>query len=209
MRTFQLDMVVVLCALCAGCSGAPGRVFAPNVDPDQAAKLALQELDQNGDSVLQSEELKACPPLVHAMEIYDADHDGILTKNELVAGISRWASARTGAILLPFRAQLDGRPLAGAKVKLIPVSFLENTIKPAQGTTDKRGAGMLGLAPEDRPSNAPRLPLVPPGLYRVEITHPSTEIPARFNSQSEIGLETSVAALNPAGVFWELRSKKK
>jgi len=202
-------MVFVLCLLSAGCSGAPGRVSVPNVDPDQAAKLALQELDQNGDSVLQSEELEACPPLVHAMKVYDADQDGKLTEDELVAGISRWASARTGAILLPFRAQLDGRPLAGAEVKLIPVSFLEDMIKPAQGTADERGAGVLELSPEDRPRNAPQMPLVPPGLYRVEITHPSTEIPARFNSQSEIGLETSVAALNPAGVFWNLRSKKK
>ena len=67
------------------------------------------------------------------------------------------------------------------------------------GTADKGGAGMLGWKLEDRPANAPPLPLAPPGLYRVEITHPDREIPAKFNSRSTLGLETTVAARNPAG----------
>lgn len=209
MRFVGIHLILLLSCLSTGCNGSRGRISTPRINPEHAAKLAIQELDGDGDGLLSKNELKACPALVHAMGVYDSDRDGDLTTDEIATGIARWASSRTGAILLPFRIHLDGKQLADAKVKLVPVSFLENAVKPAEGIADSRGAGMLGLAPEDRPSNAPNVPLVPPGLYRVEITHANREIPAKYNSQSKLGLETSVAARNPVGVVWDLRSKKK
>ena len=181
----------------------------PGVDPVQAASMAISELDDNDDGILQADELAKCPALRYAQQVYDVDKNGELTEQEIAAGVGRWASARTGAVMLPFRVMFDGKPLAGAVLKLVPVSFMQGELKPAGGISDRYGAGMIALAPEDRPSNAPKAPLVPPGLYRVEITHPETEIPPQFNDESELGLETSVAALNPAGVVWDLHSKKK
>lgn len=207
--SFCVPRLLAVLILGAGCAGSPGRVSTPDVDADRAAESALQELDASGDGALQLNELRACPALTYAMAAYDTNNDRQLSEDELAAGIGRWAASKTGAMLLPFRAQLDGRPLAGAEVKLVPVSFLQDRIKGAQGTADSRGAGMLGLAPEDRPRNAPQAPLVSPGLYRVEITHPTQAIPTEFNTRSTLGLETFVAAQNPAGVVWDLRSKKK
>jgi len=53
------------------------------------------------------------------------------------------------------------------------------------------------------------LPVIQPGLYLVEITHPSIAIPAEYNTASTLGLEAGVAGQNPSGVTWELQSKKK
>lgn len=210
-KTFvRFSWVVVVCLLIAGCSGAPGRISSPDVDPEKAAALAMEEFDRDGDGVLNGEELQACPALVYAMPVYDTNRDKQLSEEEVAAGIGRWATARIGAILLPFRIQLDGRPLAGAKVEMIPVSFLGGAIKPAHGVANKVGIGKLRLAPEDRlPNTPPNMPLVPPGLYRVEITHPDIEVPAKFNVDSTLGVETSVVgALYRTEVVWNLSSKR-
>lgn len=191
-----------------GCSGRPGRIGTPEIDPSAAAHKAIEELDSSGDGLLSAAELRACPALAHAAPSYDTSGDGSLGQEEIEAGISRWASSRTGAIMLPFRVQLNGRPLENAEVQLIPVSFVEESLKPAVGKANDRGSGMLGLAPDDRPSGAPDTPLVPPGLYRVEIRHPSISVPSQFNSESILGVETYVAAQNPAGIIWDLDSKK-
>lgn len=208
-RTSWLSVFAPIAILSLGCTNPPGRIEVPRVDPVQAASEALSELDANGDQILQADELEKCPALAHAKGVYDVDRNGELSEQEIVDGIGRWASARTGAVMLPFRVELDGKPLVGAELKLVPVSFMRGELKPARGSTDRYGAGMLELAPEDRPSDAPNVPLVPPGLYRVEITHPQTIIPTQFNTESGLGLETSVAAMDPAGVVWKLHSKKK
>lgn len=111
---------------------------------------------------------------------------------------------------LPFTVRLDGKPLAGAIVALTPAPFLGEAILPAGGTTNQSGAGSLEMPADNRPSHVPRhLPLMQPGLYSVEITHPSVEIPDRYNTETTLGLEAGVAAQNPAGQVWNLSSKKK
>jgi hypothetical protein len=202
-------LIVAFAAVHVGCTSGPGRLSSPDVNAGQAAAAAVEEFDSNGDGLLQPEEIKSCPALVDALGVYDADHDGDLTVEEIKVGINHWAASRTGAMMLPFRVSLDGRPLADAEVKLVPVSFLADSIKPNVGKADASGSGMLGLAPEDRPSNAPPTPLATPGLYRVEITDPSGKVPAQYNTESTLGIETFVASRNPGGVSWDLQTKKK
>jgi hypothetical protein len=93
-------------------------------------------------------------------------------------------------------------------VKLTPAPYLGDAVKPAQGVTDASGTGVFNMAAEDRPANAPKnLAVMQPGLYRVEITHPTIEVPAKFNTKSTLGLEAARAGQNPAGVTWSLSSK--
>lgn len=202
-------LILAFAAAQVGCTGGPGRLSPPDVNAGEAAAAAIEEFDSNGDGLLRQEEIKPCPALVHALEVYDADHNGDLTAEEIKSGINLWAASRTGAMMLPFRVSLDGRPLADAEVKLVPVSFLADSILPNVGQADASGAGMLGLAPADRPSNAPPTPLATPGLYRVEITDPSGKVPAQFNTESTLGIETFVASRNPGGIQWDLQTKKK
>jgi len=190
-----------------GCNSGPTRLAVSKVDADKAANLVMERYDRDGDGILNSEELKDCPSLAFALDAYDTDNDGTLSRDEIVAGINRWAASRKAAFSLPFQVQLDGRPVNGAVVKLVPEDFLSGAIKPASGVADEGGSGFLDLAPEDRPANAPRMPMVPPGLYRVEITHPTISIPARYNANTTLGVETSIASQRPGGVTWNLSSR--
>ena len=207
IRPPQVVGSLLLMVMLVGCSGRPGRVSTPDVDPDGAAEIAMREYDRNSDGQLTADELRATPPLADALPAYDADHNGSLSQTELVAGISSWSQRGIGAMALPFTVRLDGRPLEGAEVKLIPAPFLGDAIQPASGVADNTGSGSLTMSEADKPSNAPKnLPVVQPGLYSVEITHPSRTIPAKFNTATTLGLEAGVAGQNPAGVVWSLRS---
>lgn len=193
-----------------GCSGAPGRVPTPTVDAEDAAQQAIGLYDGDNDGQLNAEELKASPPLVDAAAAYDTSKDGTLSQTELVAGIESWERRGVGATVLPFTLRLDGRPLEGAEVKLVPAPFLSNALSPAGGVSDQTGSGSLEIDAENLPANVPKnLPVIQPGLYLVEITHPTIAIPEAYNKSSTLGLEAGIAGQNPSGVVWELSSKKK
>jgi hypothetical protein len=203
-------LVLGTATLHIGCSGAPGRVPTPAVDADSAAQQAMELYDRDEDGQLNSEELKASPPLVDAAHAYDTGKDGMLSQTELVAGIESWGRRGVGATVLPFNIRLDGRPLEGAQVKLVPAPFLSDAISPAAGVSDQTGSGSLEIDADNLPANVPaNLPVVQPGLYLVEITHPTIPIPEVYNKTSTLGLEAGIAGQNPSGVVWELSSKKK
>jgi hypothetical protein len=205
---FGLVGACSLLVFAMGCSDRPSRVSTPDVDPEDAAELALKEYDRNSDGQLDEAELKACPSLLDARPVYDADKNGSLSHQEISAGIASWASRGIGAMPVSFRVQLDGRPLDGAEVRLVPAPFLGGAVKPASGIAEGGGAGALNMSEEDRPDNAPKnLAVIQPGLYNVEITHPTRTIPAKYNSNTTLGLEAAIAGQNPAGVTWSLTSK--
>jgi hypothetical protein len=193
---------LILLFFSLGCSGRPGRVHPPNVDADEAAQAAIEQLDKNLDGQLADAELQAAPGLAAAKDRYDADHSGALGVEEIAAGIRRWSEGQVGAAAVAYMLQLDGRPLPGAQVKAIPEPFLGEALKPATGID-----GYLAVAPEDRPANAPKLPLILPGLYRIEITHPSVKIPAKYNTQTTLGLEVSADLRLDQAILWALKSR--
>jgi hypothetical protein len=197
-------------SLVAGCSGQPGRVETPGVDADDAAQAALELYDENGNGELDGSELAASPSLTNASPSYDGNKDGSLSQAELVAGMQSWSQRGIGALSLPFLVRLNGRPLEGAQIKLIPEPFLADAVKPASGVSDGAGAGSLSIAEADRPSGFPKnLPVMQPGLYLVEITHPTVTIPPAYNASTTLGIEAGIAGQNPSGVTWDLQSAKK
>lgn len=201
---------LLLLALAAGCSGRPGRVATPSVDADAGAQAALELYDKNGNAELDGSELAASPALMNALPAYDGNKDGSLSQAELVAGMQSWARRGIGALSLPFKVRLNGRPLEGAHVKLVPESFLAGAVLPANGVSDSGGAGSLSIAEVDRPSGFPKnLPVMQPGLYRVEITHPTVTIPPSYNTSTTLGIEAGLAGQNPSGVTWDLQAAKK
>ncbi len=207
---FCLLWLLFICIAQFGCSSRPGRIATPAVDAEEAAQAALELYDHDADAQLNSEELKASPPLLDALPAYDTNRDSLLSQAELVEGMQSWSARGIGAMALPFVVRLDGRALKGAQVKLVPAPFLSEAIQPAGGSTDNTGSGSVEVAAENRPSNFPHnLPVMQPGLYLVEITHPTIAIPEVYNTASTLGLEAGVAGQNPAGVTWELQSKKK
>jgi hypothetical protein len=196
--------VFILILLTAGCSGGPGTIHPPDVDADAAADQAVELHDRNGDGQLSKEEWSASPALVAIAPSYDKNADSVLSVDELTGGFAGWEQSSVGARAVPFTIQWSGRPLPGATVRLVPAPFFDGALKGASGQSGPRGTGQLDMAPEDRPRNAPNIPLMQPGLYQVEITHPSVKIPEKYNSQTTLGIEITGTNPGPEGITWSL-----
>lgn len=188
----------------AGCNSRPAALKPPSFDPGKAAAAAIAKYDSDGNGQLEQGEWQRCPALAGSIEVYDTDGNKTLSAEEITAGITRWQKGEMGARPLPFQVKLGGKSLEGAEVKLIPEDFFGGAIKQATGTSGPGGRGYLGVAPEELPGNKTSLPLTQPGLYRVEITHPSVKIPAQYNSETTLGIEVADGQINPRGVVWEL-----
>jgi hypothetical protein len=201
-RVFGLAMVLL-----AGCSRGPGAIRPPDIDAEDAAQAAIELHDGDGDGQLSKEELSKSPALQSVAAQYDTGHDGALSADEIGAGIDTWKRTGVGVRFVPFAVQWNGRPLAGATVRLVPAPFLGDIIKPATGETNQGGGGRLDMPAEDRPKNAPNIPLMHPGLYQVEITHPSVKIPAKYNTETTLGIEITGTFPGPEGVVWSLSAK--
>lgn len=199
--------ICVILFVVAGCNRGPGTISPPDVDASSAAAQAVELYDRNADGQLSKDEWSASPALVAVAASYDKSGDGTLSDDEIIAGIAAWEQSGVGARTVPFVVRWNGRPLAGATVRLAPAPFLEDAVKAASGETGASGGGQLSLASEDRPRNAPKIPLMQPGLYHVEITHPSTKIPAKYNTQTTLGIEITSGNPGPEGAVWSLSAK--
>jgi hypothetical protein len=81
---------------------------------------------------------------------------------------------------------LDGRPLVGAEVTLVPEEFLGTDHKSAKATTDPGGdfrlktAGINSIGAQ-------------PGVYRIQVSKKDAAgkemIPARYNTETTLGVE--------------------
>ena len=81
----------------------------------------------------------------------------------------------------------NGSPLPGATVTFIPEKFLGPNVKPATGKTGRTGMAMLSMV------DSPPPPGVAPGLYRVVVTVPGMNIPAKYSSEADTVLGQEVA----------------
>jgi hypothetical protein len=156
----RLALLVALLVL-VGCSSR--RIPVPAFAPDRASKEALTQYDRNKDGFLDPEELKSCPALWACLKSWDTDKDGRLSGAEISARITAYQSSRIGLSALAFQVTLDGQPLAGATVTLIPEKFLGDVLLTAAGTTDARGRVCVAIPSADMPG-------VACGLYRIEVS---------------------------------------
>lgn len=191
----------------AGC-GMLGRssVKPPSVNPKRAASEAISLYDKNKDGSLDVEELAASPGLLSAFDKYDSSGDKRLDEQEMAARLIDMYSSASGLTTLNCVVTFDGRPLGNANVRFVPEEFLGDYIKPATGVTDSNGTAAIGIADEELPDKARGLKVMQFGLYRVEITHPSLKIPARYNTQTTLGHELHWSNSDEPVVF-RLRSK--
>ena len=191
-RNLLVVCVVIAAAAVVGCSRGPAAIEVPPIDSDAAAEGALSKYDKNSDGLLAADELTQCPALVDALKNrIDKNNDQRLSKEELAERFAMWANGGVGVSYLACRVTAGGRPLAGAQVKLVPESFFGDVIKPAEGTTGRSGTALLAIDKSNLPSDLQNLRGVQQGLYRVEITHQSMNIPAKYNTDTTLGIEVS------------------
>lgn len=199
-------VVGLVLVVLAGCNSGPARVLPPSIDPDGAAALAIEAYDADGDGALSGDELKECPGILAALGRYDTSGDGQVTRDEIAARIRQWAEEGTGLVAIVCTVQMDGEPLVGAEVRFVPEGFLGEAVKPAHGKTSRRGRAIMAMSPNDLPAGRERLQAMQMAVYRIEITHPDIEIPARYNTETELGVDMSQGEAQ-GGVHLQLNSQ--
>jgi len=206
-RSYNLLSLLLLCSipLATGCGSS---ISFPPVDPQAATDAAFAALDKNGDGMLDTEELLGSPALLAEIGEYDANGDKQISKEELLNRIVQMYERKIAFTPADCVVTLDGKPLEGATVKYVPEAYLgEGTTSPAEGVTNSEGFADLSMAQELLPKEANGRPLMRVGLYRVEITHPSENIPAKYNTETTLGFELHPARhYGPHGKF-EMVSK--
>src|SRR5205814_553170 len=136
--------------------------------------------------VLSKDEIAGYPGMLAALSVYDANHDGQLTRQEIADRLDSWFAKKVG--LMSFRAAVtyQGKPLADAKVVLRPEKFIEGIIKPASGTSDSQG--LVAFQVEDADLHG-GMQILQPGLYRVEVSHPTLPINPKY--RATLGIEAT------------------
>jgi len=154
----------------------------------------MDEFDTNKDGNIDAQELEKSPGLKSALSTTDTDKNGGLSEDEIKVRIEGYRQTQLALMPMSFRLTLDGQPLDGAQLRLVPESFMTSAIKTSLGTTSSDGAvspSVTGL--EMRGTQL--------GIYRIEISKKDATgnelVPAKYNSATSLGQEvaTGVRAL--------------
>jgi hypothetical protein len=185
-----VEVSLVLMVLVGGCSDAPQRVKPPKINPSSAASQAMELYDTNHDGKLSQEELVKCPGVLGAFDSYDANHDKLIDADEFQQHLTSLLRNGTGATQLVCNVSYQGQPLSDAKVVLEPEPYLGSEIQPAEGVTTSFGAAHVGMSPDKTPAALKAFKLIQYGTFKVRITHPTIQLPAKYNTETTLGYET-------------------
>jgi EF hand domain-containing protein len=189
----------------AGCQSSS---MVPKVDPEEAVASAMEQFDKNGDGELDKSELAACPALLDALGEYDTNGNKMIGRDELALRIGNMYSRKISLTAADCKVTLNKKPLAGAKILFVPEEFLgAGTTVAAEGVTDQFGLAIMAIPAENLPEELRRHKKTQVGVYRVEITHPSKTIPAKYNTQTELGYEVHPDSHNGSHAFFHLENK--
>ena len=167
----------------------------PKLDPPAAASRAIELYDADGDGLLSESELESSPALRAARGQIDLDGNGI-SADELTTRMQSWIDRKQALHVLPCQVYWRGRELTDAEVRFIPEPFLGDAFSEAGGTTDEYGTANIVHAPEDRPD--PDFPQgIRVGFYTVQVSKAGNgkeQLPAKYNEESELGQEVAADA---------------
>ena len=92
-------------------------------------------------------------------------------------------------------------------MKYVPEPFLGGAVEEATGVTDASGTAVLAIADEKLPSHLKGISGVRSGFYKVEITHPDKNIPAKYNTETTLGHEIASDGVVAFTVVHDLKSR--
>jgi len=173
-----------------GCSSGPERVKPPRINPTAAARQAIELYDTDHDGKLSQEELARCPGVLISIGRYDANRDKMIDGEEFRTHLENLLKNGTGATQLACNVSYKGQPLAGATVVLEPEPYLGTEIQAAEGVTTNAGIADVGMPPEKSPAALRSMKLIQYGTFKVRITHPTINLPAKYNTETTLGYET-------------------
>ncbi len=191
-RLLQTATGALAAAALVGCSGRGGAVGGVDVDPAEASRTLIAENDKNGDGSLSSDELDALAAVRNRIDKYDQNGNGQIAQDELQANLARVFHPETGLLSASCRVTRNGQPLSGAYVYFVPIPLIEALVPVASGVTSPGGVATLSIQKADLPKNAPPVTgLIRPGLYFIEIKHPTVKVPENYNAHTTLGQEIS------------------
>jgi hypothetical protein len=176
-----------------GCSSRPDAIKTVDVNPSSASQAAFAAYDTNNDGLLDDQELNRVPGIAKYKSLYDLDNNGSVSQDEVFARLDLWKSQGLGFRSLVIGVTMDGRPLVGAHIKLVPEPYLGEAVHMAVGETDSSGEATMATDLEHLPPRLAERGIagVTGGTYKIEVTHPSKNIPARYNTATTIGEEVA------------------
>ena len=192
----RLALAACGAACLAGCWQSAPSVMAPSIDAGSATKQAFELYDANHDGLLDAEELVACPGVLASLTHYDTNGDRKIDQVEFAARMQAWKNS-PAMMSVDCRVTLDGRVLAGAEVKYVPEPYLVHWLHEGVGVTNPDGATGIGIAAEFLPPKLSRVRAMHAGVYKVQITHPTTKIPEVYNTKTTLGREVSTETKSP------------
>jgi hypothetical protein len=196
----MLSRKLLLLAACGllqafvGCGRGPARIDAPNIDPDAAADKAIELYDSNNDNALTEAELAGCPAIRSMVSLYDKDGNKSVDRAEIAQRLGELFKNRVGLTQLRSRVTYRGRPLSNATIVFEPEPYLGDDVQTAQGMTDSNGSAQMAIAEEHLPENVRTMKLLQYGTYKVRITHPKIQLPAKYNTETTLGYETKMGS---------------
>jgi hypothetical protein len=174
-----------------GCSQRSQPRVYPDKPDSNAGQRAIELYDIDKHGFLTAKELEKLPGLKAAVRQIDLNNDGNISAAEISARIQAWSDSRLGRMGVSCIVKHNGRPLAGATVRLVPEPFLGGGLKTAEGTTDDHGLARMSVAGSGQRG-------ISPGFYRVEIIKAGEAVPPRYNTETSLGQEVAsdAAGLN-------------
>ena len=185
--------MLFLCHI-AGCSSRPAAVRPVEINASAAAAEAVNLYDRDGSRTLDDGELAAVPGMAKYKQLYDTDQDKTVSAEEIEARFRTWKDQALGLRELLVVVTLDGKPLADATVRFIPEPYLGPNVKAATGETDHQGVASVSVSLDDLPERFRRLQVraIMGGTYKVEVTHPTRELPSKYNRETILGEEVAL-----------------
>jgi hypothetical protein len=180
---------VLVLASSFGCGLGAAREKAPSWDPVELTNKAFSLFDSNGDAELDSKELKAAPGLGSSIKAIDTNSDGKMSRSELESRFALYKSGKVALQSVTFQVLYKNRPLEEGSVRMIPEPFLEGLCEPAEGMIFG-GATTPTIVGQ-------KLPAMRLGFYRIEVTSDAKKIPAKYNTETTLGMEVSPVSDGP------------
>lgn len=204
-RAITVFLLAVGLVTIAGCQKGARTHSAPSINASSAGSGAIAQYDANKDGKINGAELDTAPALKAALAQIDKDKDGAITAEEISTRIKEWQESKWTVATINIVVQRNGKPLTDADVKLVPEKFLGDNLVAATGKTDRSGK-VSPSVPLTQPGDLPGLA---PGLYRMEVTKAGANIPAKYNTESTLGVEIAADAPWAIGMAKELRVNLK
>ena len=183
-------MGAMLTVLISGCTSGEKRIQPPRIDPGAAASQAMELYDTNHDGKLSQEELVKCPGVLISLGRYDTNNDKAIDQEEIRSRLGELLKHGTGATQLACNVSYQGKALGGATVVLEPEPYLGTEIQAAEGLTTNAGVANVGMPPEKAPAAFKSMKLIQYGTFKVRIAHPTIKLPAKYNTETTLGYET-------------------